>query len=249
MQNWVIGNWKMNLDIAAATDLAQGIIDYAKQTPQAKLVLCPSFVFLPQIASQLQNSGIGLGAQDVSEYTEGAYTGQISATMLKYCGCGYVIIGHSERRALCGETDAVIVQKCLAAQNAGLVPILCVGETQSEFEAGSTEAVVSRQLEAVLNSNKLNLKEFMLAYEPVWAIGTGLSATTEQAQGVHHLLRGGLARYDAQLATRIPILYGGSVKPSNAQSLFAQADINGALVGGASLNAELFCGIVAAANE
>lgn len=250
MKNIVAANWKMNGSQRLANSLVGEIVTSLSAEPveYTETVLCPPYVFLPQVAQQLQTNCFSMGAQDVSQFDDGAFTGQISATMLVEIGCQYVIIGHSERRALCNEQDIEIAAKVIRAQAAGLTPILCVGETEDEFKAQRTEQVVLKQLNAVLDSNGLNLNKFILAYEPVWAIGTGLTATPEQAQNVHHLLRGAIKRYDAQLALDVPIIYGGSVKPDNAAGLFAQPDINGALVGGASLKADAFLSIVRAAD-
>jgi triosephosphate isomerase len=250
MKNIVAANWKMHGTLQQSAALVKDIIKNFQQNSldNVETILCPPFLFLQQVAAQLQSTNIKLGAQDVSGFTGGAYTGQISAAMLKEFSCVYVIIGHSERRALCNEQDNEIAQKCLQAQSAGLTPILCVGETKSQYDESKTDLVVSSQLKAILNCSDLNLNNFILAYEPVWAIGTGLTATPEQAQAVHYLLREVVAGYDAELAPSVPIIYGGSVKPDNASGLFSQPDINGALVGGASLDADAFTGIVSAAN-
>lgn len=255
MKKIVAANWKMNGSFQQAADLVGEIINNFAKAPQFDVVtvICPPFLYLPQIRQQLQTSGkiqaLQLGAQDVSEYEKGAYTGQISASMLAEAGCKYVIIGHSERRAFCSESDTNVLKKCLQVQRLGLIPILCLGETRAEYEDQKTQFVVESQLTAILNHKDIKLEKLVIAYEPIWAIGTGLTATPEQAQKVHHLLRGVLARYDAQLAVKVPILYGGSVKAENAKGLFEQHDINGVLVGGASLDPNEFWGIVSAAND
>ncbi len=216
---------------------------------EADMVVCVPFVMLRAVAGTVQDSNLHAGAQDVSEYEAGAFTGETSAAMLRDCQCEYVIIGHSERRTLFGDTDERVVAKVEAALDADLVPILCVGETQAEREAGDTEAVVARQLRAVLDGlGAGRLGTLVIAYEPVWAIGTGLTATPEQAQAVHAFLRGQVSQADATLANGVRILYGGSVKADNAAELFAMPDIDGGLVGGASLKADDFAKICQAAD-
>jgi triosephosphate isomerase len=204
-------------------------------------MVCPPFVYLAEIKDSLQGSGILLGAQDVCAETSGAFTGEVSAAMLRDVGCTHVIVGHSERRAFYGETDGIVTGKFKAARAAGLEPILCVGETLQERQAGATDDVVRRQLTAVLD--EVPIEEFtaaVVAYEPVWAIGTGHTASPDQAQTVHALIRAIVAARNARIATQVRILYGGSVKGSNAAALFAQPDIDGGLVGGASLDAADF---------
>jgi triosephosphate isomerase len=216
---------------------------------RAQMLLCPPFVYLSALARWLEGSPIALGAQNLCEHVAaGAYTGEVSGSMLKDVGCEYVIVGHSERRTLYGETDAVVAAKFRAAQTVGLIPIVCVGETLKEREAGRTEAVVTRQMRAVIDAvGAAAFAQAVVAYEPVWAIGTGRTATPEQAQEVHALIRSLLAAEDATIATTVRILYGGSVKGANARELFAQQDIDGGLVGGASLDAADFLRIFAAA--
>lgn len=246
----IIGNWKMNGSQQQVEAYFAALRSAEAHLPSCDMVICPPFVYLAQTAKLLENSYIKLGAQDVSAYEAGAYTGQIAASMLVEHQCRYVIVGHSERRQLCHETDAEIADKFFAAKAAGLIPILCVGETQSQREQQQTEAIVVGQLQAILQ--RQGAKAFqgsILAYEPIWAIGTGLTATPEQAQSVHYLLRQTLAEYDAAVAQQLPILYGGSVKPSNVKTLFAMADIDGALVGGASLQAADFLAIAQATQE
>lgn len=212
------------------------------------VAVCVPFPYLAQAQQCLQGSSIAWGAQDVSEHAQGAYTGEVAGSMLNDFACRYVIVGHSERRSYYGDTDAVVAAKFIAAQAAGLIPILCVGETLAEREAGQTVAVVSRQLSAVLERAGVQaLASAVLAYEPVWAIGTGLTASPAQAQEVHAAIRAQVAALDAGVAAGLQILYGGSVKPQNAAELFAQMDIDGGLIGGAALVADDFLAICRAA--
>ena len=212
------------------------------------VVLCVPFPYLAQVGALLANSGVALAAQDVSEHDAGAYTGEVSAAMLRDLGCSHVIIGHSERRKHHGESDALVLAKVLRAGAAGLVPIVCVGETLAEREAGDTERVVLGQVESVFAGiDDALARKLVLAYEPVWAIGSGLAATPEMAQQVHASIRGALAARLGADAGSVPLLYGGSVNGENAASLFAMKDIDGGLVGGASLDAAAFLSIVAAA--
>jgi len=211
-------------------------------------VVCPPFVYLQETARLLKDSDVALGAQSLCAEPIGAFTGEVSGTMLRDVGCGYVLVGHSERRQLYGENDALVARKFVAAQAAGLVPVLCVGETLEERERGLTTEVVARQLDAVLAVTGVGaLRSAVIAYEPVWAIGTGRTATPEQAQEVHAMIRARVAAADARIGGEVRILYGGSVKASNARELFAMADIDGGLVGGASLKADEFAQICAAA--
>ena len=212
--------------------------------------VCVPYPYLAEVANRLKGSTLMLGAQNVSEFASGAYTGEVSASMLSEAGCVYAIVGHSERRALFGETDAQVAAKFDAAQKAGLVPVLCVGETLAEREAGHTEKVVGRQLGAVLESSgAAGLARAVVAYEPVWAVGTGRNATAQQAQQVHAYLRGRIAARDEKVAAGVRILYGGSVKPGNAAEIFAMQDVDGGLIGGASLVADDFLAIRAAASR
>jgi triosephosphate isomerase len=205
-------------------------------------------VYLADVARVLKGSGVALGSQDLCAEDNGAFTGEVSGVMLKDFDCGYAIVGHSERRALFGESDELTARKFMAAQKAGLTPILCVGETLAEREAGTTPAVVSRQLKAVLDAAGIGaFARAVVAYEPVWAIGTGRTAKSDQAQEVHALIRGLLAAEDAKIAAATRLLYGGSVKAANAAELFGMPDIDGGLVGGASLDAREFLAICAAA--
>ena len=216
----------------------------------AEVLLCPPFVYLADLSRALKDSGLSLGAQDLCAEENGAYTGEVSGVMLKDFDCRYVIVGHSERRALFAEDDALVARKFMAAQKAGLTPILCVGETLAEREAGATHAVVARQLKAVLDAAGIAaFAKAVVAYEPVWAIGTGRTAKSDQAQEVHALIRGILTGQDAKIAADVRLLYGGSVKAANAAELFGMPDIDGGLVGGASLDAGEFLAICAAARS
>ena len=244
----VAGNWKMHGSLAGNAELLLGLRELLPAS-SADCVVCPPFVYLPAVGAALAGSAIELGAQDVCEQIEsGAFTGEVSASMLREVGCRYVIVGHSERRAIYGESDELVARKFAAALAAGLVPILCVGESLQEREAGATEAVVIRQLDAVINAvGVAALGRGVLAYEPVWAIGTGRTASPEQAQEVHACLRGRIAAIDVTITGSMRILYGGSVKAGNAKDIFAMPDVDGGLIGGASLKAAEFATIVAAA--
>ena len=240
----VVGNWKMHGHCAMARELCAGIVAERARFDGVEVGVCPPYVLLPLVAEALRASSLRWGAQDVSEHASGAYTGEVSASMLAEFGATLVIIGHSERRALYGETDELTVLKLRSAQASGLTPILCVGETLAERQAGTTEQVIARQLDALLSQPDAPqlLDKLVIAYEPVWAIGTGETATPDQAQAVHAFIR---ARLGGAAALRI--LYGGSVKPGNAAELFAMADIDGGLIGGAALKSEDFVAICAAA--
>jgi triosephosphate isomerase len=228
--------------------LLDQLVDRLPEALASEVVVCPPFVYLQETARRLKDNGIGLGAQSLCAEPAGAFTGEVSGTMLRDVGCSYVIVGHSERRQLYGENDALVARKFVAAQTAGLMPILCVGETLEERERGSTTEVVARQLDAVLAVTGVGaLSSAVIAYEPIWAIGTGRTATPDQAQEVHAMIRTRIAAVDARIASGVRILYGGSVKASNARELFAMSDIDGGLVGGASLKAEEFAQICAAA--
>jgi len=240
----------MHGDDASNRELVAGIVKGAPEADNVSLLVCPPFPYLASVASQLQGSAVELGAQNVSEHQAGAYTGEVASRMLRDVGCRYVIVGHSERRALYGESSAQVAEKMAAALGAGLVPILCVGEMLEEREAGSTEEVVGEQLGAALERSGIAaFKGSVIAYEPVWAIGTGKTATPEQAQDVHRYIRSVLAEQDASVAETVQILYGGSVKGDNAAGLFAMPDIDGGLIGGASLKAADFLAIARAAAE
>ncbi len=244
----VMGNWKMHGNLQANEVLLARLLAGWGEGRAAGLAVCVPAPYLAQTQNLLQGSVIGWGAQNVSKHLSGAYTGEVSASMLLDFGCWYVLIGHSERRAIYGETDFVAAAKFSAALSAGLMPVLCVGETLAERESGVTEKVIARQLDVVLELTGIQgFGRAVVAYEPVWAIGTGKTASPEQAQVVHAHIRQRLSEHDAHLAAKLQILYGGSVKASNAAKLFAMPDIDGALVGGASLVAEEFLAIGQAA--
>jgi triosephosphate isomerase len=243
----VAGNWKMHGSRAANQALLETLL-LASGDESVDLLVFPPFVYLGDAARQLSGSAIGLGAQDVCAEAQGAFTGEVSAAMIADTGATHVLVGHSERRALYGEDDALVARKFVAAQAAGLTPVLCIGETLAERDAGATHAVVARQLDAVLAvSGVAALRRAIVAYEPVWAIGTGRNATPAQAQDVHAFIRGRVAAHDASIAAGLAILYGGSVKAANAAELFGMPDVDGGLVGGASLKAEEFLAIRSAA--
>lgn len=243
----VAGNWKMHGTLAENEALLAGILAGLGDV-KAGVAVCVPFPYLAQAQAKLNGTAVAWGAQNMSQHGKGAYTGEVSAAMLKDFACSYVIVGHSERRALYGESDTVVAEKFAAVQAAGLTPIFCVGETLEERESGVTEAVVGRQIDAVLaRSGVAALAQAVLAYEPVWAIGTGKTATPEQAQAVHAFIRGKIRALDAGVAEGLVIQYGGSVKGGNAAELFGQADIDGGLIGGASLNADEFLAICRAA--
>jgi triosephosphate isomerase len=248
-RSFIAGNWKMNLNRQQAVALAEAVVERSGEFAQVDLAVCPPSVYLDVVGQALTGSRVGLGAQNMYHEPSGAFTGELSAAMLLDVGCRYVILGHSERRHILGETDEPINRKVLAALAAGLTPIVCVGELLREREAGQTAAVIRTQFERSLAGLSADqVRGTVIAYEPVWAIGTGKVATPEQAQEVHLDLRNLIAtRYNADLAQAVRIQYGGSVKPSNAAELLSQPDIDGALVGGASLKAEDFLGIAAGA--
>lgn len=242
----IAGNWKMNGDLQSAIDLVEGI--KAGNPGKAELAVCPPAVFLMKVGGMLADTKISLGAQNVCDQESGAYTGEISATMLKKCGCRYAIVGHSERRSHYLESDQLVAARFAMAVSAGLSPILCVGETLYEHEQGVAEAVVAKQLDAVLDAcGVAGFAQAVIAYEPVWAIGTGLVASPDTAQAVHAFIRGKLAASDADTAQRVQILYGGSMNPANAADLLSQPDIDGGLIGGASLKADDFLAIAQSA--
>lgn len=244
----VAGNWKMNGTLGSIRGLMAGILPQPGELSDIEVAICPPFVYLGMVADLVRHTPVALGGQDCSVHDSGAYTGETAAGMLRDVGCRYVIVGHSERRQYHGESDELVARKFARALEHGLVPILCVGETLAEREAGRTEAVVGRQLGAVLAmSTAAAFRQAVIAYEPVWAIGTGRNATPEQAQAVHAFIRAQVERGDAAASGAVNILYGGSVKGSNAAELLAQPDIDGGLVGGASLNAAEFLTICRAA--
>lgn len=249
----IAGNWKMNGNLQTNWDLLDKIAEYRDSQEElipedsdpkecmSTCIIFPPAVYIHQTSDILEDSPVQWGAQNVSQHADGAYTGEISVSMLKDLKCDYALIGHSERRTLFGETNEIVGQKFQVVQESGLTPILCVGETLAERESGRAEAVLAEQLAVITN-----WKNSVIAYEPVWAIGTGVTATPEQAQAMHVWIRQCVAKKDPVIAEKISILYGGSVKASNAESLFAMPDIDGALVGGASLNADEFIAILAA---
>ena len=241
----VAGNWKMNGRLGMARELVTALRE--RKPDGVEVVVCPPFPYLPVVADAAE-SQLALGAQTVSDQEDGAFTGEVSAPMLCDLRCQYVIVGHSERRSLFGEDDEAVARRFLAAHGAGLTPILCVGESLAQREAGETEAVVAAQLDAVVDAAGISaFGRAVIAYEPVWAIGTGLTATPEQAQQVHAFIRERLGGLDHMVADAIRLLYGGSVKADNAASLFAAPDIDGGLIGGASLDADSFVAICEAA--
>jgi triosephosphate isomerase len=248
---FVAGNWKMNLNSQTSVELVKSIASGSVETAgqSVTVAVCPPFVYLQAVAKALSSSNIAVGAQDMYFESDGAFTGEISAPMLKDIGCSYCLCGHSERRHVIGESDELINKKVAAAIGGGLLPILCVGELLKEREASQTNEVVTRHVkEGLAGLSAEKLQAVTIAYEPVWAIGTGLTATPDQAQEVHDFIRGLLGQmYDKKLAEEIRILYGGSVKPSNAADLMNQKDIDGLLVGGASLKADDFLAIIEAA--
>ncbi|RDE18109.1 triose-phosphate isomerase [Motiliproteus coralliicola] len=249
-QPLVAGNWKMNGSQSSIAELMDGLKAGLSGVSGVDVAVCPSAVYLDRVGSMLNGSSINLGAQTVSEYESGAYTGENSVAMLKELDCRYVIVGHSERRSLFGETDAQVVAKYQAVRDAGLTPILCVGETLEEREQGRAQEVIASQVGAVLDALGADaLNEAVVAYEPVWAIGTGKTATPDQAQEVHAQIRAQVAQSDAVIAEQLLILYGGSVNAGNAETLFSMADIDGGLVGGASLKVEDFVTICRAATN
>lgn len=247
---FVAGNWKMNGNRASNEALLRALMPALAGISAVESVVCPPHVYLSQVRELLGGEKTALGGQDLCEYGNGAYTGGVSAAMLKDSGCSHVIVGHSERRTLFGDTDTLVADKFAAAQGAQLQPILCVGETLAERESGSTESVVARQLQAVIaRSGVTALRESVIAYEPVWAIGTGKTATPQEAQAVHAFIRGQIAVADRAVAEGVRIVYGGSVKAANAGQLFAMPDIDGGLIGGAALVAEEFAAICRAAAQ
>jgi triosephosphate isomerase (TIM) len=250
MKKLIAGNWKMNGSLAANEALMTALANGLDARPGCEVAVCVPAVYLSQVSAlkstDLRLAPVELGAQDVSTHNAGAYTGEVSASMLGDLGCRYAIVGHSERRQYHVESDALVADKAKAALAAGITPIVCVGETLAEREAGRTEEVVKRQLAAVIHANGHCISEIVVAYEPVWAIGTGKTASPEEAQAVHAVLRAQLKAATDQWA-RVKILYGGSMNAANAASLLSQADINGGLIGGASLKPEDFLKIIAAA--
>ncbi len=247
-QKLVAGNWKMNGSRASIKALLDGLKQGIAAVESAEVAVCAPYVYLGDVEQQLQGTPIVWGAQNLSTEASGAFTGEIAASMLQEFGCKYVIVGHSERRALYGEDDALVAKKYAVARAAGLKPILCVGEMLEDREAGTTEAVVARQLDALIDAEGVAaLADGVIAYEPVWAIGTGKTASPEQAQEVHQFIRQRIAERDASVAEKVQILYGGSMNAGNAAELLAQSDIDGGLIGGASLKPDDFLTICRAA--
>ncbi len=247
-QPLVAGNWKMNGSAESIKLLLDGIKKSLDTVSKAEVVVCPPYVYISEVQAQLAGTTVSLGSQNVNEHGAGAYTGEISTSMLLDFQCRYAIVGHSERRSIYGEDDAQVAAKFAAARAAGIKPILCVGEVLEEREQGVTEDVVARQLDAVIALEGVDaLADGVIAYEPVWAIGTGKTASPEQAQDVHAFIRNRIARQSAAAAEKVQILYGGSVKGANAPELFSMPDIDGGLIGGASLDADEFISICQAA--
>jgi len=246
---FVAGNWKMHGSKASILSLVTGLNSQSDQIGNVDVAVCPPAIYIDYAKRTLSGDAISVGAQNMAvEPVQGAFTGEVSVEMLKDFGCDYVILGHSERRAIYGETDAEIAQKVKVALAGNVTPILCVGETLEERESGVMESVIATQLDAVLDVVGIEaFSDVVIAYEPVWAIGTGVTASPAQAQDVHAFIRGKLAELDSVVADKVIIQYGGSVKPNNAKELFGQADIDGGLIGGASLNADDFIAICKAA--
>ncbi len=245
-QALVAGNWKMNGSRASINDLITAIFTGLAEIKSTEVVVCPPAIYIDAVSSAIEATVIRLGAQNLCDDAgPGAFTGEVSADMLKDFGCQYVIVGHSERRSLYHESDDIVAQKFAVAQEANLIPIFCVGELLEERESGQTEVVIGRQIDAILTAKAgvSALSKAVIAYEPVWAIGTGMTATPEQAQQVHAFIRQRIAEHDASVAEQVQILYGGSVKANNAVELFSMADIDGGLIGGASLDADDFLAI------
>ncbi|MBL0011605.1 MAG: triose-phosphate isomerase [Nitrosomonas sp.] len=246
----VAGNWKMHGNLLENKKLIDAVVTGLNGLHEVGFLVCVPYPYLPSVQNALQNTNIAWGAQNLSQYEKGAYTGEISASMLNDFMCRYVIVGHSERRTLFGEDNHVVAEKYQAAQGAGIIPILCVGETLNQREAGTTEQVIEEQLAAVIKlAGVESLVKAIVAYEPVWAIGTGRTASPEQAQEVHAFIREGIAKTNANVANGLTILYGGSVKASNASELFDMPDIDGGLIGGASLVANDFIAICRALHQ
>lgn len=243
----VIGNWKLNGNFEFNEQLigalSRGLAQKGIHQEQRIIGICPPAIYLHQCSGLLADSQIMLGAQDLSEESSGAFTGDVSGIMLKELGCKYVLVGHSERRARYAESSQTVAKKARVAIDAGLIPVVCLGESLTEREQGLTETVVGEQLQAVIDLLQDDMSRVVLAYEPVWAIGTGKTASPEQAQDVHRFIRFKLAKLDEVIASKVQILYGGSVKADNSAELFAMPDIDGGLIGGASLNAQEFLAI------
>ncbi|NEX20927.1 triose-phosphate isomerase [Thiorhodococcus mannitoliphagus] len=243
-QPLIAGNWKMNGTRSSAEALIKGVLEGAEKLGKAEIAICPPFPFLEAGERLVANSSVRLGGQNVCTEASGAYTGEVSAAMLAEFGCSYVICGHSERREYYGETDAIVAKKLAIVVENGMKPILCVGETLDQREQGKTQEVIAQQIDAVIAQNGIaSFAELEIAYEPIWAIGTGKTATPEQAQEVHDFIRQRIAGQDQAIGAKVRILYGGSMKPGNASDLLSQPDIDGGLIGGAALAAEDFLAI------
>jgi triosephosphate isomerase len=244
----VAGNWKMNGNKAFVSELMSQLVAEKDAQSGIEVFVCPPAVYLGQVADTVAGTAISVGAQNASQFASGAYTGEVAIDMLNDLGCSYVLLGHSERRALFAESDLIVAEKFVAVSESSLIPVLCIGETLEEREAGKTLEVLSRQLKAVLDKAGVeSFRKAVVAYEPVWAIGTGKTATPEQAQEVHAAVRAVVAEYDNEVAEGLRLLYGGSVNAANAEELFGQPDVDGGLVGGASLKANDFIAICRAA--
>lgn len=252
-KKFIIGNWKMYGNKASVKELLTTLkFSMVNSSDKVSCIVCPPYIFLAEAQALLQDSQIALAAQNMAAEKEGAYTGEIAAAMLSEFGCKYVLLGHSERRTYYSETDALIAKKFQLATESGLVPILCIGETLEQYQSKQTQAVLQRQIEKILALGEAVLQKGILAYEPVWAIGTGISASPAQAQQTHQFLRQQVALHYPDLAQKLPILYGGSVKLDNAKALFEMPDIDGGLIGGASLRAheflQIYCDCVSITN-
>ncbi len=240
----IAGNWKMNGSLESIGELMDGIKAGLAEVTNADMVVCPPAIYLMKVKSHIGDAAIGLGSQNICDQESGAFTGELAPAMLKEAGCKYAIIGHSERRSLYGESDDLVARRFAMAVTSGVTPILCIGETLEERESGVTEQVVSRQLDAVIDTQGIDaISQCVIAYEPVWAIGTGKTASPEQAQAVHAFIRSKLAALSADVANKVQILYGGSMNAANAADLLSQPDIDGGLIGGASLKAADFLAI------
>jgi len=249
-RKFIVGNWKMNGALTNNEALLKDVVNGVAQMPEVDCAVCVPFPYLAQTQSLLRGTSIKLGAQNVHQANKGAYTGEVSVSMLSDFNCDYVIVGHSERRNLFGESSPLVAEKFASVQKAGLLPIICVGETLEQREAGVTEVVVAEQLAEVIKLQGVqSFRTAVIAYEPVWAIGTGKTATPEQAQEVHAFIRKRIAGFDEEFGQALCILYGGSVNPSNAAELFSMPDIDGGLIGGASLVAEDFLAICKAGQK
>lgn len=244
---FIAGNWKLNCTRESAVELALAV-SKGVEAAQADIAVCPVSVHLSEVSSVLQGMPVALGAQNCAAQESGAFTGEVSASMLAQFGCEYIIVGHSERRALFHESSELVASKCVAVQQAGLTPVLCVGETLEQREAGTVAVVIAEQLDALITlAGAAAFENLIVAYEPVWAIGTGKTASPEQAQEVHLMIREKIAGLDKAISESLRIVYGGSVKPDNAAILFGQKDIDGGLIGGAALDADSFVAICNAA--